>query len=88
MVFFATSDATREVFWNINKKGYKDFNREMIFGQIPHHGSSGNYYDTFWTLVKNKNISPYACISVGENPYGHPVKQFCQASIPEVMKFS
>lgn len=68
-----TSDATKRVFWRLNRGGIMLNENHFLFGQIPHHGSSGNYYSTFWRLMNNNNSS-FAVISVGDNSYNHPAK--------------
>lgn len=67
-----TSDATREVFWRLNRKMINELSKKkLLFGQIPHHGSVGSFYDTFWRLINERKPST-AVISVGENSYDHP----------------
>jgi beta-lactamase superfamily II metal-dependent hydrolase len=43
----------------------------LIIGQIPHHGSKENYFDSLWKVISQKD-GPFGCISVGDNSYGHP----------------
>lgn len=68
-----TSDATYDVFWRLNRAGLKISQPNFLFGQIPHHGSVKNYYQTFWRLI-NHSEKTQAAISVGQNSYGHPSK--------------
>jgi len=66
-----TADAPRDFFWNVNKKGYKEFNKKFSIGQVPHHGSKNNYYPAFWKAIQ-KDEGSFAIFSVGENYYNHP----------------
>ncbi len=68
-----TSDVMYDVFWRLNRDGFKFQEDHFLFGQIPHHGSAENYYPTFWRLI-NHNSKTLAIVSVGENSYGHPSK--------------
>ena len=66
-----TSDITKNVFRKIQRKGMQNFKDLLILGQLSHHGSIGDYYETFWKQTIRKPKTPIA-ISVGENDYGHP----------------
>lgn len=72
-----TADAPLDVFWNYMRKGKANFNDQLLLGQIPHHGAEKNFHTGFWRAA-NRVYEAFACISVGENNYGHPH--------PEVLK--
>jgi beta-lactamase superfamily II metal-dependent hydrolase len=68
-----TADASKEVFWEINRKGYPDLLApKYLLAQVPHHGADNNYYETFWRILNKTKKGVFACISVGPNSYGHP----------------
>lgn len=70
--FLFSSDCESSVFTRIIKKnGGKLYKKKIVGGQVPHHGSLGNYNKTFWSTLKKSNPTPLA-ISVGKNAYKHP----------------
>ncbi len=68
-----TSDSVEKYYWDANRAGFNGLRDKLLLGQIPHHGSEGNYFHTFWRLI-NHDQSTFGCISVGVNDYGHPGK--------------
>lgn len=66
-----TSDVTKNVFRRFHRKGMQLFKEQMILGQVSHHGSEGDYYQSFWKEIKKEDGTPLI-ISVGVNDYGHP----------------
>lgn len=68
-----TSDATFETFDRIYLREMIHFQKKnVILGQIPHHGSKNNYNSKFWEAIKRELSCP-AVVSAGiHKEYNHP----------------
>jgi beta-lactamase superfamily II metal-dependent hydrolase len=70
--FLLTSDVEKDVQKRIGIDGKSFFDDQtLLLGQLPHHGSSLNYYRAFWN-TKPRLKPTHIVISVGRNGYGHP----------------
>lgn len=67
-----TSDAKEFVFDRLGTGPLSKVNKNLILGQVPHHGSPKNYSPEFWKRIKNTGQPHHAFISVGPNNHGHP----------------
>lgn len=67
-----TSDAPKFVFGHILRRDTAYKTKQIILGQVPHHGSKDNYNEAFWKRISNTE-KPAAVISVGSG-YNHPDK--------------
>jgi len=66
-----TADAVKSCLKRIGIKELKNFDKSMVLGQVPHHGSIENHYKEFWKRRNFETGTPLA-ISVGPNKHGHP----------------
>ncbi len=67
-----TSDADENIFQELNDNN-KKFNGKFHFGQIPHHGSKGNFHRDFWRISSRTLGCKNAVISFGyKNKFEHP----------------
>lgn len=70
-----TSDCPSQALKRVGIENKKHFqSKDMILGQIPHHGSKGNHYPAFWNSKKHVTNCPVV-VSVGQNSYEHPSKE-------------
>lgn len=67
-----TADAVKSCLKRIGIKKLKHFDKKLVLGQVPHHGSKENHhYEEFWKKRNFESGTPLA-ISVGPNQYDHP----------------
>jgi len=71
--FLLTSDATTEALDRILDRSISYFkDKNLVLGQVPHHGSKYNHRIQFWRKLKPE-INTYVAISAGSNSnYNHP----------------
>jgi competence protein ComEC len=69
-----TADAEMQTFQRLYQNNIAELNKKKLHTcQIPHHGSSLNFHNQFWSTI-NKKKECNAVISVGGNDYSHPSK--------------
>ncbi len=74
-----TSDADVRSFERLYKIiAQSERSKELVMGQVPHHGSEKNYHEKFWHLLARKVGTPVV-ISVGANDYAHPSASILQS---------
>ena len=69
-----TSDATKYSLIRIDKHESSELDKQLIIGQIPHHGAFGNHNNTFWKK-RNRFDETAMVVSTGPNSYDHPSTQ-------------
>lgn len=74
-----TADAPESVFDRLGTGRLEKVDRNLILGQIPHHGSERNYSHEFWKRRKNTGHPHFAGISVGPNSNDHPSQEVIEA---------
>ena len=55
----------------LGKQYSYEFDKKLVLGQAPHHGSYHSHKESFWKFRNHDDKCPIA-ISCGENSYGHP----------------
>ena len=67
-----TADVERKTLKGIGRGPLKRSQRDLVLGQVPHHGSPRNHYPAFWRSRNYEKGKTPLGISAGPNPYGHP----------------